>query len=102
MTKIKHDGGRYSQDMPSATAVATNVTVGATSTLIIAANANRSVCLVRVVNNGPVYINAGAAAVVANHFPVTAGEVFAFEGSQALYGIVGSGTADVRVWEETS
>lgn len=99
MARMISDGGRESRTLPSRTAAATNVTVGNTSTPILAANTDRASAIVRVLSGSTIYISTGTPTTAAS-FPLSAGDVFQFSGSGALNGITASGTADVRVWEE--
>src|SRR5690348_3684526 len=75
----------------------TSVSVGTAATLILAANANRYSA--NIVNNGSqtVYLGKDNTVTTANGFPLAAGEELEDrETTDAWYGIVASGTADVR------
>ena len=80
------------------------VPVGDTATLIIASNSNRKGLLI--VNNSAVtvYIGPDASITKDNAIPILASGTFMDTGLQeawrsAVYGIVVTGTADVRYWE---
>lgn len=76
------------------------VSVGSTATLILAANADRERALI--VNNGSqtIYLGKDNTVTTANGLPLAAGASLEDDRtSDAWYGIVASGTADVRVLE---
>lgn len=84
--------------------MARQVTVGTTSIEIVANLPGQTFrqypVLVQVVSGGPVYVTSEGAATAAD-FPVPTGGVFEFDRGLVLNGIVASGSADVRVWEES-
>lgn len=84
-----------------------NVSVGTSATLIIAANEDRKV--LSIANDeasATVYIGPDASITTSNGLPLYAGNVQDNTKTHGLwagpiYGIVASGTADVRYWEVT-
>lgn len=84
------------------TATMSQVVVGAASTQIAAANANRKTILIRNSHaTDAVVINAGAAAVSANHFHLPAGSSVTLETRQVINGIRSAGNdITVHVIEE--
>lgn len=87
------------EDAPATTLTASKVTVTTASTQLVAANANRRVAMIQIVSGGPVYVQSGAATV--NDFPLDPGSVYEHANTAALSGIVASGSADVRILEES-
>jgi hypothetical protein len=76
------------------------VSVGTVATLIKAANSNRQALTVQNLSPGDVYLG-GATVTVANGLRLSPGELRLIEkNTGAVYGIVASGTADVRYMEE--
>lgn len=72
-----------------------NVIGGTVPTLIVGEMTNRSTLQIN--NNGAATVYLGGAAVTVNNgYPVATGEDFIADGPGAVYGIVASGTIDVR------
>jgi DNA-directed RNA polymerase beta' subunit len=88
----------HTKPLPASGAAATKITVGTSSTVIVPANGNRRAAIIQVISGGPVYISPNAATT--NDFPVPSGGALNHENVSAVNGIVTSGSADVRVWEE--
>ena len=105
-TKVEQADGSFadqvhvvnSSDSPATTSAASNITVTTASTQILPANPARRSAVMYVNSGGPVYVSSGVATT--NDFPVPTGGAFEISNTAALNGIVSSGTADVRVWEE--
>lgn len=92
--------GQESVQTDKATCVA--VTVGTSSGAVVAANSNRVSVLIYNAGSATIYLEPGAAAVVADSFPVPASTAFEErEFTGAINGISGTAGQDVRVWEVT-
>lgn len=101
MEKTISDGGRSETRLPARTATVSAITVTTASTAILSENMNRAVAIIQVLSGGPVYVSSGIA-TVAGGFPLATGSSFEVSSDEPLTGIVASGTADVRVWEESA
>ena len=80
------------------------VSVGNTATLILAANNNRRASMIINTSAGTVFIGMDVNVTTANGFPLLQNGSFNNSGQNAvwkgvIYGIVASGTSDVRFWE---
>lgn len=88
-------------------ATCTNVNIGNTATLIIAANAARQELIITNNSTSPdIYIGPDNTVTTTNGLPLYAGQTR--ERSRGfsihlgdVYGISASGTADIRVWQTT-
>lgn len=78
------------------------VSVGTTATVIRTANTNRASCLVQNLGSAPMYLGTDASVTTANGLEVGAGSSATLTFQSAIYGIVASGSNDVRFIEETS
>ena len=88
-------------------ATSTNVSVGNTATLIIAANAARQELIITNNSVSPdIYIGPDSSVTAVTGLPLYAGQTREKSRGFAIhlgdvYGITASGTADIRVWETT-
>jgi len=76
------------------------VSVGNTSTTILAANASRRFLWITNTGTNDIYINFGAAATTSKHLIKASGGTVLFDQTvptQAVYGITASGSSDVCV-----
>ena len=98
------DGTVTTNQIKSSTGTHSNITVAATSTVVLASNANRIGLAIK--NNGTadIFLNFGGTAVTTN-YPVSPGEEYLDSGNGvytgAINGIVASGTENARVVEFT-
>jgi hypothetical protein len=74
-----------------------NIIGGTVVTSILAAAGNRDVCQLYNAGAATVYLG-GAVVTVANGFPLDPGQKHYITGPSAVYGIVASGTIDVRYY----
>lgn len=79
-----------------------NVSVGNTATLIQAANANRSSCLVQNLGAAPIYIGSTNSVTVSNGIEIPVGGSMEVKHTGTIYGICASGTQDTRYMEEST
>ena len=83
------------------------VTITTTATLIIAANTNRIGLILVNTSAGTVYLADNNSVTTSNGIPLRENENLTEDSGGTkmfpgdIYGIVGSGTADVRYWERT-
>ena len=83
------------------------VTVTTSATLIIASNTNRKSLLIGNTSAGTVYLGDTTSVTTANGFPLPQNAQLSEDSGGtrmymgAVYGIVASGTSDVRYWERT-
>lgn len=79
------------------------VSVGATATVIAAANSARKSLIIRNTSTGTVYIGYDSSVTTSNGFPVAQKDAYEINQTNlytgAVYGIVASGTSDVRKME---
>jgi len=91
---------------------ATNISVASTATQIVSksrsSNTARIGLLIRNLSSQAVYLSGESTVTTSSGYPLDAGDelVFDFDGGKNqffyrgdIYGIVASGTADIRVWE---
>ncbi|MEW8131482.1 MAG: hypothetical protein AB2758_20710 [Candidatus Thiodiazotropha endolucinida] len=78
------------------------VSVGSTATLIQAANANRSSCLVQNLGAAPIYIGSDSSVTVSNGIEIPVGGSMEVKHIRTVYGICASGTQDTRYMEEST
>lgn len=78
----------------------TQVSVTTSSTLVLAANANRKMATIYNVGPATAYLKAATGAVAATDKPLPAGAEFVDDNSLSIWhAITASGTADIRVME---
>ena len=83
------------------------VTVTTVATLIVAANPNRIGLIIVNTSSGTVYLGEDTTVTTSNGTPLKQNENMTEDSSGTkmfmgnVYGIVGSGTSDVRYWERT-
>lgn len=80
------------------------VTVTTSGDLILGANPLRKGCFIFNNSSSTIYIGPDASITTANAIPLLANATLENSGLQdswrgSIYGIVGSGTADIRYWE---